>query len=770
MTSKFGVGQSVRRREDPRFIRGEGRYTADVTMPGMVHAIFVRSPVAHATITSLDIANAASMPGVLGVLTGQDLVDANIGTLPCNSQIPTTEDGPIYKTPREALVTERVRFVGEAVAMVIAETKEQALDAAEAVMVDYDEHDVVTDIMSATKLEAPQLWADAPGNICFKFQKGDAEATADAFDNAHHHVSLDFVNNRVIAAPIEPRAVLADFADGTYRLHVTGQNIHNLRRNIAGVLKVDADDVHVIAPDVGGSFGMKNMIMPEWVACAHAAKVVGLPVRWVGERSEGFVADLYGRDHATTAELALTQEGDITGLRIHTHANMGAQTSMNGPLIPTLAQAPVTGGVYAIPAIDFRVTGVFTNTAPVDAYRGAGRPEASFLMERLMDYAAQKIGMDRVELRRRNFIARAQCPYKTAMGAVIDDADFATALDRVLDMADIANFASRQNESAARGKKRGFGLASYIEVTLGPPEEKAELQFSENGDVLMLIGTHNTGQGHWTAYSQLLHTHLGLDFDKLSFLEQDSKRVPFGNGHGGSRSMQIGGSALLRTMDVVREKAQRIAAHQLEVSEMDLRFEAGRFTVLGTDRSMTLQEIIPLSFDPAHLPEGMEPGLDTRESYSREAQTFPNGCHLAEIEVDPETGVIDVLGYWVADDFGMIINPLLVKGQIMGGVAMGLGQAITENCVHDATGQLLSGSFMDYGMPRADDMPPMEIDFCSVPTETNPAGVKGCGEAGCIGAPSAISNALIHALEGSGIAHIDMPLTPERVWQTMRTT
>ena len=770
--TRFGIGQPVRRVEDQRFLTGQGRYLDDFSFEGQLHARVLRSPHAHAEIRGLDTATAAAVPGVLAVLTGDDVAADGLGDIPAGATVTGRDGKPNHVPPRPALAQGKVRFVGEPVALVVAESLQAARDAVELIAVDYADLPPVVATERALDLDAPQVHEGAPGNLCMDWEKGDKAATDAAFAEAAQVTTLDLVNNRVVVNPIEPRGCIGlwDPEGAGYTLYNAGQAVHGISRMVAtGVLKTTPDKLRVISPDVGGGFGTKNFVYPEMALVLWAARRLGRPVKWIAERTEGFVSDTQGRDHVMRAELALAADGRFLALRIASTANLGAYVSTFGAMIPTNPVAVVLGGVYDIPAIHYRVKGVFTNTVPVDAYRGAGRPEAAYAMERLVELAALELGVDPLELRRRNFIKPEAMPYTTGVGSVLDCGEFERILDRLLETSDHAGFAARRRDSEGRGRLRGRGFACYFEATLGQPSEKTEVRFEEGGGVTVLAGTMSNGQGHETTYAQILHQQLGLDFDSIRFLQGDTGEIAVGGGHGGSRSMQLGGSALLAAAEIIEEKAKRLAGHLLEAAPADIELAEGSCRVVGTDLKIGLPELARIARDPARLPEGMEPGLDAVGGYEREANTFPNGAHVAEVEVDPETGAVRLAAYHVVDDFGTLLNPMITAGQVHGGVAQGVGQALLERTVFDReSGQLLSGSFMDYCLPRADDLPDIDVAFEPVPTETNPLGVKGCGEAGCIGALPAVMNAVVAALQPYGLRHLDMPATPERVWQAIQ--
>jgi aerobic carbon-monoxide dehydrogenase large subunit len=758
---EFGIGQPMRRKEDERFLLGRGRYVDDEPAEGHLFGFVVRSHAAHAEIRRIEVEAARAAPGVHAVLTGQDYRDAGVGPLPCMSDI----GAEIIRPERYPLQSERVRHVGDPVAFIVADSLAEAKDAADLVEVDYDLLPPVVDAVAAQGADAPRLWPEAPHNQAFAFQAGDAGAVAEAFSRAAHVVDLRLVNNRVVVAAMEPRGAMAEYdpAEDRLTLRFSGQAIHGLRTQLAGlVLRIPEEKLRLIAPDVGGGFGMKNFLYPEYALLLLAARELGRPVRWVAERSEDFVSDTQARDQVTDVALALDEEHRFLALKVETTANLGAYLSTNGPLIPTRPTMIVLGGCYRIPAIDFRVSGVFTNTVPVDAYRGAGRPEASYIIERLVEHAAHELKVRPSELRRRNFIAPGDMPYRTALGQTLDCADFAGTMDKALSLADREGFEARRRASEAKGHLRGLGMASYYEATLGIPQEAAEVRFEEDGTVAMVVGTQSNGQGLETGYAQILNEFLGVPPDRVHLVQGDTALVATGGGHGGSRSTQLGGSALFKAAEQVRERGRELAAEHLEVAAADIEFEDGTFRVVGTDRAISL-----LDLAAQHRADGRSL-LDARAEYQRESFTFPNGCHVCEVEIDPDTGEVRIARYSICDDFGRVINPLLVEGQVHGGTAQGIGQALLERTVYEeGTGQLLTGTFMDYALPHAADMPSFRFTMNEVPTKTNPLGVKGCGEAGCVGALPAVMNAVIDALRPRGITHIDMPATPEKIWRLL---
>jgi len=771
--NKVNIRDSVRRTEDIRFVTGRGTYIDDMNVEGQAVGMFVRSPHAHAVIRGFDAQAAEAVDGVVAVLTGADWATLDYGVIPTNSNVKENTDGtPIAVPDRPCLAAERVRYVGEPVAFVIAETLAAARQAAELVEVDYDDLEAVTHPVKTLAPGAPQLHDGIDGNLCVFWELGDGDATQVALDAADHVISLDLCNNRVTAAPIEPRGTLAvpDAETGVTTIYQATQNIHALRGAMAKILGLENDQLHHVAPDVGGGFGGKNSLYPEPVVIVHAARTLGRPVKWVNDRSESFLSDTHGRSQYTTVELGIDADGTFRALRTTTTGELGAYCGTVGAFTPTGGSARTQGGVYAFEAMHYRARAGFTNTAPLDPYRGAGRPEGSFQIERIVEKAARELGFDPVELRRQNIMPKASLPLKTAMGLDVDCGDFPTVFEQTLAMTDRAGFAGRAAASRQAGKRRGFSIAPYLECTGGMPKEHAVVSFREDGSAHLAVGSHSTGMGHETSLCQILAADLGLDMDRIGFTQADTDATPLGGGHGGSRGMEVGGNAVSQTAGEVVAKGKVVAAHQFECAADAVEFEDGSFFQPGSNNTMTMAEVIAASFDPDHLPDDMAPGcLDTGSTFERGIISVPNGCHAAEVEVDPETGKIDVTGFWIVDDFGTIINPLLADGQVMGGVGQGLGQAILENAIYDeSSGQLVTGSFIDYALPRADDMPPMTLDYYEgSPTEKNPLGVKGAGEAGCCGAPPAIVNAVLDALKDHGVTHIEMPMTPETVWRAV---
>jgi aerobic carbon-monoxide dehydrogenase large subunit len=766
------IGRSLRRLEDERFLTGRGRYVDDLAVPGQLHGVVLRSPHGHAVIEGIDAEAARTMPGVAGVFTAADLDADGIGTLPCIAQVATV--APMIVPRRRALARDRVRHVGEPVAFIVADTLKQARDAAERVAVAYRPLPAVVDVREALATQAQRLWNEAPGNLSYRFERGDKSAVDEAFAMAAHIVEIELVNNRLVVAPIEPRAAIGTYDAATDRLDLllTGQGVHSLRRQLAeAVFNMPPDHITVRAPDVGGGFGVKNFLYPEWVLVLWAARRLGCPVKWTAERGEEFVSCAQGRDNYTRARLALDRDGRFLALDVDTVANLGAYVSTNGPGSSTNSPASAMGGVYDIPAVFMAVRGVFTNTLPIDAYRGAGKPEANYLIERLADSAARRLALDPVELRRRNLISRF--PYKSALGVTIDCGRFAANLDEMAQRLLTDGFAARRRAAAERGRLRGLGIACFLETSRGTPSERAEIRFEPDGRVALVLGTQSNGQGHETSFAQITADLLGLPIAAFRFVQADTRAVKSGNGHGGARSMHMGGTALYLAAQMVLSKARMIAAHLLQADASEVSFSDGRFTVGGSERGIGLLTLAEAARDPANLPAnwpgGMTPGLDADAYNDSDVFTFPNGCHAAEIEIDPETGAVALERYLAIDDYGRLINPMLTIGQVQGGVAQGIGQALFEHTVYDReSGQLLSGSFLDYALPRADDLPPLDITLAELPTAVNALGVKGAGQAGCMAAPQTIINAILDALAPLGITHIDMPATPERVWRAIR--
>jgi carbon-monoxide dehydrogenase large subunit len=765
---KFAVGQSVPRSEDPMLLRGQGRYTDDISLPDQAYAVMVRSRNAHGLIRAISADAARKMPGVLGVFTAADL--AAYGPLKCVVPLKNRDGSPMHKPWRGALAKDKVRYVGDPVAFVVAETALAARDAAEAVEVEIDALPAVTSAEDATRDGAPLLYDDVPGNVSLDYHFGDAAAVDAAFAKATHVTRMKLLNSRVVVNPMEPRAALAAYDGSRFTLHVGSQGVSGMRANIAEALGVDAKAVRILTGQVGGSFGMKAAVFPEYICVLHAARALNRPVKWTDDRSGSFFSDSHGRDHDVTAELALAEDGSFLAVRINCFADMGAFLSPMGPFPGTLNIVKNVQGMYRTPLIEVSSKCVFTNTSQIGPYRGAGRPEGNYFMERLIDTAAAEMGVDRVVLRRRNQISPRELPYKTASDVTYDSGDFAALTKKALELADDKGFARRKRESARRGKLRGLGVGNFLEVTAPPAKELADIAFNADGTVTLATGTMDFGMGHATPFAQVLSERLGIPFDKISLVQGDSDRLAMGGGSGGSKSIMHSGTAIVEAAAKVIDKGKEIASHVLEAAPSDIEFSRGRFVIAGTDRAISVMELARMLRDGgAKLPPEAPQSLDvTHISDGPGAATFPNGCHIAEVEIDPETGVVDVVKYSCVNDFGVVVNPMIVAGQLHGGVVQGIGQALMERTVYDGDGQLLTGSFMDYAMPRAADVPPFILAEHPVPAKTNPLGVKGCGEAGCAGSLTSIMNAVLNALGDRGIRHIDMPVTPFRIWQALR--
>jgi aerobic carbon-monoxide dehydrogenase large subunit len=769
---KFGIGQPVRRYEDLRLITGQGRYTDDVVLPGTVHAFVLRSPVAHAFIKRIDPAAARRMPGVLFVATGADIEAESLGNVACAAPLNSRDGTPRHDTPRPILAIGKARHTGQPVALVVAENLAAARDAAEAIEVEYEQLPAVTEASDAITPGAPKLFDHIPGNTVFDWDNdlGDAKATDAAFARAARVVTLDLLNNRVVANSMEPRNAVADYDPATDRstLYTATQGVHFVRDPLAeAILKIPKEKLRVITPpNVGGAFGMKAFVYPEQALVVWASRKLKRPVRWQEDRSEGFVSDNQGRDHTTRAEVALDEAGRFLGLRVTILANLGAYLSYFGAFVPTRS-TDLVSGLYAFGAVHVNVKGVCTNTVPVCAYRGAGRPEAAYLLERLVDAAARELGMTPDAIRRINFVPPSAMPYTSVTKLVLDSGEFENVMDRCMAAAEWSSFAKRRRASERGGKLRGIGMATYTERCGGGFPETASIEFKDER-VELVMGNQEYGTGLVTAYKQLVSDQLGLDADRIDVIMGDTDRTPSGL-TGGSRAIAVGGAALYEAGRTIIGKGTQLAAHLLEASAQDVVFADGAFSVAGTDLRMDLMEVAKASREPAKLPPGMEPGLDATHQRIPPAQTFPNGCHIVEVEIDPGTGVVTVERYTIVDDFGRTINPLLLEGQVHGGIVQGIGQALLEHAVYDPdSGQLLSGSFMDYAMPRAGDVPSFDFSTHNVPSTSNPFGVKGAGEAGAVGAPPAVINAIVDALHRrAGVRHIDMPATPGRVWEAL---
>jgi carbon-monoxide dehydrogenase large subunit len=774
-----GIGASVRRKEDFRFLTGRGNYTDDLARPNQTHAYIVRSQAAHAKLGRIDAAKALKAPGVVAVFTGADLAADGIGGLPCGWGIKNKDGSAMQEPGHPVLAQGKVRHVGDPIAVVIAETLAQAKDAAELLSVELSELPAVAQVGAAIKPGAPAVHEG--GNLCFDWHIGDADAVAAAFKKAHKVAKIDLVNNRLIANAMEPRAAVGEFdrATGEYTLYTTSQNPHVIRLLMgAFVLHIPESRLRVFAPDVGGGFGSKIYHYAEEALVTWASAKVGRPVKWTAERSESFLSDAHGRDHVTHAELALDKDGKFLALKVDTLSNMGAYLSTFAPAIPTYLYATLLAGVYTTPAIYAEVKAIFTNTVPVDAYRGAGRPEAAFLLERLVDIAAAEMGMDRVEIRRRNFIPSNAFPYQTPVALQYDSGDYFATLDAALKLSEYAGFEGRRAEAKKRGKLRGIGVSTYVEACGIAPSniagalgaraglyECANVRVHPTGSITVFTGCHSHGQGHETTYAQLIAERLGVAIDQVEVVHGDTNKIPFGMGTYGSRSLAVGGTAIVKALDKIVDKARKIAAHLMEAAEADIEFKDGKFTVAGTDKAKTFGEIALTAYVPHNYPlETLEPGLDETAFYDPKNFTFPGGAHICEVEIDPETGVTKVVNFTAVDDVGRVINPMIVEGQVHGGVAQGIGQALLENCVYDDNGQLRSGSYMDYTMPRADDLPSFKVATSVTLCTHNPLGVKGVGEVGAIGSPPAVINAVVDALKDYGVRHIDMPASPQKVW------
>ncbi len=766
-TEKFAIGQSVPRKEDPMLLRGRGHYTDDVSLPGQAYAVMVRSQNAHGVIRGIDTEAAKKMPGVLGVYTAADL--KGYGPLKCVVPFNNRDGSPMKKPLREALAVGKVRYVGDPVAFVVAETVNAAKDAAEAVNVDIEALPSVTTAEDAAKPGAPQLYDDVPGNVSLDYHYGDADAVKAAFEKAAHVTKLDLVNSRLVVAAMEPRAALAAFDSQRFTLHVCSQGAFGMRANISEALGVPAKDVRILTGQVGGSFGMKAAVFPEYICILHAARALNRPVKWTDERSGSFVSDSHGRDHDVTGELALDADGNFLAVRLSVFANVGAFLSPVAPMPGTLNAVKNVQGMYRTPLIEVSSKVMFTNTSHVSAYRGAGRPEGNYYMERLIDAAALETGIDRMVLRKRNQISPRELPCKVASGGTYDSGDFAALTKQAYELADGKGFAKRKRESARRGKLRGFGIGNFLEVTAPPSKELADIKFNPDGTVTLATGTLDFGMGHATPFAQVLSDRLGIPFEKISLLQGDSDRLAAGGGSGGSKSIMHTGTAIVEASAKIIEKGKELAAFALEAAPSDIAFNRGNFTIVGTDRSVSIMELADKLNNGTKPPADAPQSLDvTHVSDGPSASTYPNGCHICEVEVDPDTGVVEIAKYSCVNDFGTVINPLIVEGQLHGGVVQGIGQALMEHTVYDGDGQLLTGSFMDYAMPRAADVPSFVLADHPAPATTNPLGVKGCGEAGCAGALTSVMNAVIDALGAYGIRHVNMPLTPGQIWQVLQ--
>ncbi|HMO29423.1 xanthine dehydrogenase family protein molybdopterin-binding subunit [Enterovirga sp.] len=766
--TKFAIGQPVHRREDPILVQGRGRYTDDVRAEGEAHAAFVRSPFAHGVITSVDLEAARAMPGVLAVYGPQDL--AHYGDFPNVTAFRNRDGSPMLKPRRKPLALDKVRYVGDPVAFVVAGTVAEAREAAEAVVIEVEQLPAAPTAGAAAAEGAPQLYDDIPGNLFLDFQYGDEARVEEAFARAAHVARLRLSSHRLVINPLEPRAAIGEWdpAEEKYTLTAGSQGAFGMRNMVSGVLGVPKEKLRILTGNVGGSFGMKIAPFPEYIGVLHAARDLGRPVRWTDMRSESFVGDFHGRGIEVEAELALDAEGRFLALRIEGQADLGAYLAPVAPLFATINIPKNAVGVYRTPALSTRMRCYLTNAAPVGAYRGAGRPEGNYIMERLVETAAREMGIDPVAMRRLNHIRPDEIPYATPVETTYDSGEYTALLDRALDAADWDGFVARKAGSAARGLLRGRGIGQYLEVTAPPQNEMGGIRFEADGTVTIVTGTLDYGQGHWTPFAQVLSAHLGVPFEAIRLLQGDSDQLVAGGGTGGSKSIMASGAAIIEASREVIEKGRAVAAELLEAGIGDIEFGDGRFTIAGTDRSIGIMELAARLRQGVALPEGVPRSLDVRHIHKLSPSAYPNGCHVAEVEVDPQTGTVQVVRYVMVNDFGTIVNPLLVEGQLHGGVLQGIGQALLERTAYDEEGQLVSGSFMDYALPRAEDAPPFVFESRPVPATTNPLGAKGCGEAGCAGALPSVMNALVDALREVGVEEFDMPATPARVWAAIR--
>lgn len=768
---KFAVGQPVTRAEDPRLLRGEGEYTDDVNLAGQVWCAMVRSPIAHGVLRGVDSAAALAMPGVLAVYTASDLAAAGCGPMAYRVALKGRNGSDIIKPKRFALAHDKVRFVGDPVACVIALTAAQAQDAAEAVTLDIEALDPVTEMADAVKPGAPQIYAEAPDNVAFDYHFGDSEKVAAAFSAAAHVVKLHILDTRIVVNALEPRAAVAQFDAnaGRFTLWAPTQGVIASRANAAEMMGVAADKVRFVATNVGGSFGMKGAIFPEYICVMHAARALGRPVKWTDTRSDSFLSDHHGRAQEFDCELALDAQGAFLAVRCKGFGDLGGYMTQIGPLFSTFNIVKHVNSCYRTPLIEVSTRCVFTNTVPVTAYRGAGRPEGNYYMERLIDAAAVQTGIDPVTLRRKNHIRPDEIPYKAPSGSVYDSGDFPAILEKALETADWQGFPARKAQSAKSGLLRGRGIGQFLEVTAPVQAEYGGIHFEADGGVTILTGSHDHGQGHWTTFAQVVAAQLGVPFEKIRLMQVDSDQLKTGTGTGGSKSLMCSGTAFVEASAKVIEKGKVIASHMLEASVGDIAFESGRFVIAGTDRSLSIMEMASRLNSGATLPADAPTSLDVDHVGQAGVATYPNGCHICEVEIDPETGVVNVVKYSMVGDFGTVVNPLIVEGQVQGGVVQGIGQCLKEVARYSSDGQLVTGSFMDYAMPRAADSPRFAYAALSDPAKTNPLGVKGCGEAGCAGSMTSVMNAVVDALSAYGVRHIDMPATPGRVWEAIRS-
>jgi aerobic carbon-monoxide dehydrogenase large subunit len=766
--TKFGIGQPVRRTEDPRLVRGEGSYTDDLARPGEAYAVMVRSREPHGVIRAIDTGAPKGMPGVLAVYTAADL--SAYGPLKCNLPLKSRDGSPIRYTPRPALAADKVRFVGDPIACVVAETLAQAKDAAEAISIDIEPLKPVLNPADAVKPGAPLVFDEVPNNTALDYHYGDSAKVAEAFARAKHVTRLETSNQRMVVNAMEPRAAIGEYdaAAGKWTLYSSSQGVHGMKTSLMDILGAPADKVRVVTGQVGGSFGMKASVYPEYVCILHAARALGRPVKWTDERSGSFVSDHHGRAQDMVIEIAFDENAHILALRLTGYGDMGGYLAQFGPLLPTGNQAKNIASIYRTPLIEVATKCVFTNTNFVSAYRGAGRPEGNYYVERALDLAASELGIDRLDLRKRNIIRKSDLPFKAASDMTYDCGDFLGVLKQALDAADYSGFGKRRRESKKRGLLRGLGIGCYLEVTAAPGKELGAIHFEVDGTVTIVTGTLDFGMGHTTTYAQILTDLLGIPFDRIRLVEGDSDLMAFGGGSGGSRSVMFAGTALSESAAIVIERGKQIASHVLEASVNDIEFENGRFVIAGTDRSIGLIELAARLRAGLKLPDGAPTSLDVDHVVKDPVPSaFPNGCHIAEVEIDPQTGNARVVRYTAVNDLGTVVNPLLVEGQVQGGVVQGLGQVLMEKAIYDADGQLVTGSFMDYAMPRAHDAPMINVLNHPVPTRSNPLGAKGCGEAGTSGGLPSVANAVIDALSEYGIRHLEMPMTPARIWQAI---
>lgn len=769
--ASVGIGQPVPRKEDAILVQGHGRYTDDLSVEGQVFAAFVRSPHAHGILRGVDTAEARSMKGVVAVYTAADLNGRGYNAILTPIDVPGRNGASMSKPRRAALAADKVRFVGDPVAVVVARTADQARNAAEAVRLDIDVLPAVTDAEAALGTEAPQLYDDVAGNLIVDFQFGDSKKVAAAFAEAAHITRLRIVNNRVVVNPIEPRAALASF-DGKskrYTLHAPSQGAFGMRNNLAAAMGVKPAELRLITGHVGGSFGMKASVFPEYIVLLHAARMLKRPVKWTDQRSESFVSDHHGRDMVFEAELALDARGRFLATRFTGVANMGAYLTPVGAMMPTMNVGKNSVGMYQTPLVEIRTRCAVTNTPPIGAYRGAGRPEGNYFMERLIDTAAREMGIDKASLRRRNLVSPAKLPWATPMGTVYDSGDFPALFERALEASDWKGYPARMKASRKAGLLRGRGIGCYLEVTAPPTNEMGGIHFESDGSVSIVTGTLDYGQGHWTPFAQLLTSQLGVPFEQIKLVQGDSDRLIAGGGTGGSKSLMASGSAIIEASDLVIEKGKLLAGHFLEANVADIAFAAGQFTVVGTDRSIGIMDIAARLRGDAAVAPDLPQSLDVDHVFKAAPSAYPNGCHIAEVEIDPETGHVEVVRYVMVNDFGTVVNPMLVEGQLHGGVVQGIGQALFERTVYDESGQLMTGSYMDYALPRAGDVPFFSFESQGVPTMNNRVGAKGCGEAGCAGSLPSVMNAVVDALAPYGITHLDMPATPQAVWRAFQS-